>query len=91
VHTLSSFHLVCNREHLLTACPPSLQVYWQGAPYYAFGMGAASYLQGRRFTRPGTMKSYVTWVQGLSETQQQGQGQVVPGSHLPEESRVGHC
>ncbi|MGC1395304.1 MAG: coproporphyrinogen III oxidase, partial [Coleofasciculaceae cyanobacterium] len=33
--------------------------------YYAFGMGAASYTQGRRFTRPRTRTEYYTWVQQL--------------------------
>jgi putative oxygen-independent coproporphyrinogen III oxidase len=41
------------------------RVYWQNRPYYAFGMGAASYTQGRRFTRPRTRREYYTWVQQL--------------------------
>lgn len=31
-------------------------VYWDGAPYHAFGVGAASFLRGRRLTRPGTLR-----------------------------------
>jgi len=73
------------------------QAYWLGKQYYAFGVGAASYLQGRRFSRPAKMKEYVAWAQQL---QQQAQGQAdgagqgatrgegcVPGSHLPPESK----
>jgi oxygen-independent coproporphyrinogen-3 oxidase len=41
------------------------RVYWENRPYYGFGMGAASYLQGRRFTRPRTRQEYYTWVQKL--------------------------
>jgi putative oxygen-independent coproporphyrinogen III oxidase len=38
------------------------QVYWQNLPYYGFGMGAASYLAGTRFTRPRTTQAYLDWV-----------------------------
>ena len=39
------------------------EVYWQGnAQYYAFGLGAASYLQRRRFSRPRGMGAYKRWV-----------------------------
>jgi oxygen-independent coproporphyrinogen-3 oxidase len=41
------------------------RVYWENRPYYGFGMGAASYLQGCRFTRPRTRQEYYTWVQKL--------------------------
>jgi len=43
------------------------RVYWENRPYYAFGMGAASYLQGCRFTRPRKTREYYEWVQQLSE------------------------
>jgi putative oxygen-independent coproporphyrinogen III oxidase len=36
--------------------------YWEGRPYLAFGMGAASYLDGRRFSRPRRLASYLRWV-----------------------------
>ncbi|MDF5709897.1 MAG: radical SAM family heme chaperone HemW [Nostoc sp. S4] len=39
------------------------RVYWENRPYYGFGMGAASYLQGKRFTRPRKTKEYYQWVQ----------------------------
>jgi oxygen-independent coproporphyrinogen-3 oxidase len=38
-------------------------VYWHNSPYYGLGMGAASYLFGRRFTRPRTTRQYSEWVQ----------------------------
>ncbi len=44
------------------------RVYWENRSYYGFGMGAASYTQGQRFTRPLTRKDYFTWVQKLKET-----------------------
>jgi len=38
------------------------RVYWQNRSYYGFGMGAASYVSGQRFTRPRTRREYVTWL-----------------------------
>lgn len=37
-------------------------MYWQHGPFYAFGLGAASFLEGRRFSRPKKMKPYANWV-----------------------------
>jgi oxygen-independent coproporphyrinogen-3 oxidase len=39
------------------------RVYWENLPYYAFGMGAASYLNGVRFTRPRTRSLYYQWIE----------------------------
>lgn len=39
------------------------RVYWQNLPYYAFGMGAASYVDQVRFSRPRTKKDYYNWVE----------------------------
>jgi putative oxygen-independent coproporphyrinogen III oxidase len=36
--------------------------YWNCSPICAFGMGAASYIQGHRFTRPSTLESYSAWL-----------------------------
>ena len=36
--------------------------YWKGLPHYAFGMGAASYLQGIRFSRPKRLGAYLQWL-----------------------------
>ena len=38
------------------------RVYWENKPYYGFGMGAASYLNGKRFTRPRTRREYYSWL-----------------------------
>ena len=38
------------------------RVYWLNKAYYGFGMGAASYVEGKRFTRPRTRKKYYAWV-----------------------------
>ncbi len=38
------------------------QVYWRNDAYYAFGMGAASYIEGTRFTRPRYTQDYFDWV-----------------------------
>lgn len=39
------------------------RVYWENRPYYAFGMGAASYVNGVRFTRPRTRREYYSWLE----------------------------
>jgi len=41
------------------------RIYWENRPYYAFGMGAASYLNLQRFTRPKKRKEYYAWVEKL--------------------------
>lgn len=41
------------------------RVYWENKSYYGFGMGAASYVQGQRFTRPRKTKEYYAWVEQL--------------------------
>ena len=38
------------------------RVYWENRPYYGFGMGAASYVEGIRFTRPRTRREYYNWL-----------------------------
>jgi oxygen-independent coproporphyrinogen-3 oxidase len=44
------------------------RVYWQNRPYYGFGMGAASYLNQQRFTRPRKRREYYQWVQKFVAT-----------------------
>ncbi|MGB2923822.1 MAG: radical SAM family heme chaperone HemW [Limnothrix sp.] len=39
------------------------RVYWENRPYYAFGMGAASFTNNQRFTRPRTRHEYYNWVE----------------------------
>jgi oxygen-independent coproporphyrinogen-3 oxidase len=45
------------------------RVYWENRAYYGFGMGAASYVQGQRFTRPRTRREYFQWVEELVENE----------------------
>lgn len=42
-------------------------VYWRNQPYYGFGLGAASYLNGARIARPRTRAEYYAWVQALPQ------------------------
>ncbi len=37
-------------------------VYWQMQSYWGFGMGAASYINGIRFSRPRTRQGYADWL-----------------------------
>jgi oxygen-independent coproporphyrinogen-3 oxidase len=46
------------------------RVYWQNQPYYGFGMGAASYVQHQRFTRPRKRSDYYDWVQAFQTSGQ---------------------
>ena len=39
------------------------RVYWKNQPYYGFGMGAAGYVSGRRFSRPRTRREYYAWLE----------------------------
>ncbi len=41
------------------------KIYWQNKPFYGFGMGAASYSQNKRLTRPRTREKYFNWVDNL--------------------------
>lgn len=43
------------------------QKYWRCSTTWAFGMGAASYVNGRRFTRPGKLNDYEEWVDLLQQ------------------------
>ncbi|KAI8470941.1 MAG: radical SAM enzyme [Monoraphidium minutum] len=38
------------------------QRYWTMQQYYAFGLGAVSYLDGRRYSRPKALPGYEAWV-----------------------------
>lgn len=39
------------------------RVYWRNRPYLAFGLGATSYLERRRFERPRRLFDYFRWVE----------------------------
>lgn len=41
-------------------------VYWENRAYYGFGMGAASYVEGVRLTRPRKTQEYYQWVRSIS-------------------------
>lgn len=47
------------------------RVYWENRPYYGFGMGATSYVEGIRLTRPRKRLEYYNWVSSLSTPQNQ--------------------
>lgn len=38
------------------------RVYWENRPFYGFGMGATSYVEGERFSRPRKTRQYFEWV-----------------------------
>ncbi|MGF1481697.1 MAG: radical SAM family heme chaperone HemW [Cyanophyceae cyanobacterium] len=42
------------------------RVYWENKPYYGFGMGATSYVNQQRMSRPRTRREYYVWVQQLA-------------------------
>ena len=55
------------------------RIYWENKPYYGFGMGAASYVENKRYTRPRTRREYYNWVKegaviDVSETSNSGLG-----------------
>ncbi|EIE24812.1 radical SAM enzyme [Coccomyxa subellipsoidea C-169] len=59
------------------------EVYWRGdEPYYAFGLGAASYLQSRRFSRPRQMVAYRKWVSQFASS-----GAGFPGSAADDQGK----
>ena len=53
---------ISNYAKLDYACRHNLR-YWENRAYYGFGMGAASYLQGQRFSRPRTRREYFEWLE----------------------------
>ncbi|BAW95130.1 oxygen-independent coproporphyrinogen III oxidase, putative [[Synechococcus] sp. NIES-970] len=45
------------------------RIYWENHPYYGFGMGAASFTQNQRFSRPRTRAEYYIWVEQYEQNQ----------------------
>jgi putative oxygen-independent coproporphyrinogen III oxidase len=41
------------------------RVYWENRSYFGFGMAAASYVNGQRFTRPRKRREYFEWVEAM--------------------------
>jgi putative oxygen-independent coproporphyrinogen III oxidase len=60
-YEISNYARVSSEDSMTMTCRHN-QVYWRNQSYYAFGMGAASYLQGTRFTRPRYTQAYFDWV-----------------------------
>lgn len=60
-YELSSYALR-RGEHIDHRCLHN-GVYWDGAGYYGFGMGAASYIGGVRVVRPRRLNAYMDWVE----------------------------
>ncbi|CAM0151223.1 unnamed protein product, partial [Urochloa decumbens] len=61
-----------NHYEISSYCKPGYEckhnlTYWQNRPFYAFGLGSASYINGVRYSRPRRMKEYVEWVQKLED------------------------
>lgn len=61
-----------NHYEISSYCKPGYEckhnyTYWENKPFYAFGLGAASYLQGTRFSRPRKMKEYTCYVHSLGD------------------------
>lgn len=58
------------------------QVYWRNQPYYGFGLGATSYVNQMRYSRPRTQADYRQWVQTLATRR----GKLDAASASPEDS-----
>jgi len=61
-----------NHYEISSYCKPGYEckhnlTYWQNRPFYAFGLGSASYINGVRYSRPRRMKEYAEWVQKLED------------------------
>lgn len=41
--------------------------YWKNKPFYGFGLGSASYVNGTRFSRPRKLKDFMAYVQNLED------------------------
>jgi len=59
-------------------------VYWSGTPFHAFGLGAASYVNGCRVSRPRQMKAYYSWVEAL-ESDKRGETGMGMAPESPED------
>jgi len=65
------------------------RVYWSGAGWWGFGMGATSAPRGRRQARPRTRAGYAEWLARLPQEQEQEQDQAAAGEGgMPFEERL---
>lgn len=58
------------------------RVYWENRPYYGFGMGAASYVEGQRFSRPRKTGEYYEWVRSLEADLKEAKVVLPPKNYL---------
>jgi putative oxygen-independent coproporphyrinogen III oxidase len=58
------------------------RTYWENRPYYGFGMGATSYTNGLRYTRPRKTREYYKWLQAYVAAEGQLQGSPTPPSEI---------
>jgi oxygen-independent coproporphyrinogen-3 oxidase len=70
------------------------RVYWENRPFYGFGMGATSYLNGDRFARPRKTWEYSAWVRQEQQQTAAQQANVAKkqgnqGGDLPERLMLG--
>jgi len=59
------------------------RVYWSGADWWAFGLGATSARHGQRLARPRTRQAYAAWVEALEQglhSHGDGDGDGEPGA-----------
>jgi oxygen-independent coproporphyrinogen-3 oxidase len=65
------------------------QKYWSCEGVFGFGIGAASFVDGVRVTRPATMRAYASFVEGLEDCEVEAAVAArspndVPGVRLPD-------
>lgn len=58
------------------------RIYWENRPYYGFGMGATSYTDGYRVSRPRKTGEYYEWLQAFVEAEGQQQGSPTPPNEV---------
>ncbi len=58
---------VSNYAQLGHQCQHNL-TYWRNQPYYGFGLGATSYTQHQRVSRPRTLATYGDWVKAFQRS-----------------------
>ncbi|MBM5819366.1 MAG: radical SAM protein, partial [Cyanobacteria bacterium K_DeepCast_150m_m2_101] len=65
------------------------RVYWSGAGWWGFGMGATAAPWGVREARPRTRAGYATWLEEAEQAQRLGDGHLlaVPESGMPLDER----
>ena len=59
------------------------RIYWENRPFYGFGMGATSYIEGERFSRPRKTWEYYAWVEERREKEKATKETPHPTPHTP--------